>query len=49
LHDELHAARLAHAVLFGAVLSEMAPLPVATGKAVLIEETHVSRCKSWDV
>jgi hypothetical protein len=46
LHDELHAARLAHAVLLGAMLSEVAPLPVATGKAVLVEEAHVSRLKS---
>lgn len=42
LHDELHAARFANAVLLGAVLAEMAPLPIATGKTVLIEEAHVS-------
>ena len=49
LHYELHAACLTHSVLLGAVLSEMTPLPVATSKAVLIEEAHVSRLKSWDV
>jgi hypothetical protein len=49
LHDELHAARLADSVLLGAVLSEVAPLPVATGKAVLVEEAHVSGWKSWGV
>jgi hypothetical protein len=48
LHDELHAARLTHSVLLGAVLAEVAPLPIATGKAVLIEEAHVSSVKSGD-
>lgn len=47
LHDQLHAARLANSVLLGTVLSEVAPLPVATGKAVLVEEAHVSGLKSW--
>ena len=42
LHDEFHAARLANSVLLGTVLSEVAPLPIATGKAVLVEEAHVS-------
>lgn len=42
LHDELHATRLADSVLFGAVLSEMAPLPIATDKTVLVVEAHVS-------
>jgi hypothetical protein len=46
LHDELHAARLAHSVLLGAVLAKVAPLPIATGKAVLVEEAHVSRVES---
>jgi hypothetical protein len=49
LHDEFHAARLPHPVLLGAVLSKVAPLPVATGEAVLVKEAHVSRLKSWDV
>jgi hypothetical protein len=49
LHDEFHAACLAHPVLLGAVLSKVAPLPVATGEAVLVKEAHVSRLKSWDV
>jgi hypothetical protein len=49
LHDEFHAACLAHPVLLGAVLSEVAPLPVATGEAVLVKEAHVSRVKSWDL
>jgi hypothetical protein len=49
LHDKLHTARLPHSVLLGAVLSKVAPLPVATGKAVLVKKTHVSRLKSWDV
>jgi hypothetical protein len=31
------------------VLSKVAPLPVATGKAVLVEEAHVSRLKSSGV
>lgn len=46
LHDEFHAARLADPVLLGAVLSEVAPLPIATGKAVLVVEAHVSDLKS---
>jgi len=49
LHDELHTARLTHSVLLGAVLAEVAPLPVAAGKTVLVEEAHVSRDNSWDV
>jgi hypothetical protein len=49
LHYELHAACLTHSVLLGTVLSEVTPLPVATGKAVLIEEAHVSRLKSLGV
>jgi hypothetical protein len=49
LHDEFHAACLAHPVLFGAMLSEVAPLPITTGKAVLVKEAHVSRVQSWDL
>lgn len=40
--DELHAACFADAVLIGAVLTEVAPLPVAAGKDELVVETHVS-------
>jgi hypothetical protein len=46
LHDELHAARLTHAILLGTVLAEVAPLPVATGKTVLIVEAHVSKMRA---
>lgn len=49
LHDELHATGFADSVLLGAVLSEVTPLPIATGKAVLVIEAHVSGSKSWDV
>lgn len=42
LHDELHTTRLADSVLLGAVLSEVAPLPVAADEPVLIVEAHVS-------
>lgn len=42
LHDQLHAACFANAILPIAVLSEVTPLPVAARKAVLIEEAHVS-------
>lgn len=49
LHDELHAARLTDSVLLGAVLAKVAPLPIATGKTMLVEEAHVSGYKSWDV
>ncbi len=43
LHDKFHAARLACSVFSVAVLSEVAPLPVAAGKSMLVEEAHVSR------
>lgn len=49
LHDELHATRLANPVLLGTVLSEVTPLPVATGEAVLIVEAHVSHFESWGI
>lgn len=49
LHDELHTARLANSVLLGTVLSEVAPLVIATLEAVLVVEAHVSDYKSWDV
>jgi len=49
LHDELHATRLADSVLLGAVLSEVAPLPVAADEPVLVVEAHVSGRKSLDV
>jgi hypothetical protein len=44
LHDEFHAARLAGSVLSVAVLSEVAPLPVAACESILVEEAHVSTC-----
>ena len=40
-HDELHAARLAASVFPVAVLTEMAPLPVAALEDMLVEETHL--------
>jgi len=46
LHDKLHATRFAHSVLLGTVLSEVSPLPVATSKAMLVKEAHVSRFAS---
>ena len=46
LHNKLHAARFANPVLLGAVLSEVAPLPVAAGKSMLVKEAHVSNLKS---
>jgi hypothetical protein len=49
LHDELHAARLANAVLLGTVLAEMAPLPIAAREAMLVVEAHVSDYKSWGI
>lgn len=44
LHDEFHAARLSGSVLSVAVLSEVAPLPIAACESMLIEEAHVSSC-----
>ncbi|KAH8636979.1 hypothetical protein IG631_08814 [Alternaria alternata] len=49
LHDELHTTRLADSVLLGAVLSEVAPLPVTADEPVLVVEAHVSGWKSLDV
>lgn len=49
LHYKLHATRLADSVLLGTVLSEVAPLPVATNEPVLVVEAHVSGWKSLDV
>lgn len=49
LHDKLHATGFANSVFLGTVLSEVTPLPIATGKAVLVVEAHVSGCKSWEV
>ena len=46
-HDEFHATGLARAVLPVAVLTEVAPLPVATLEDVLIEETHVVLIRMW--
>jgi hypothetical protein len=43
LHDELHATSFTNSVLLGAVLSKVAPLPIATNEPVLVEEAHVSR------
>jgi len=43
LHDELHATGFTNPVLLGAVLSEVAPLPIATDEPVLVEEAHVSK------
>lgn len=42
LHDELHATRFTDSILFGAVLAEMAPLPIAASKSMLVVEAHVS-------
>jgi hypothetical protein len=42
LHDELHAAGFTDAVLLGAVLAEVTPLPVAASKSMLVVEAHVS-------
>ena len=44
LHDEFHSARFSGPVLSVAVLSEVAPLPVAARESMLVEEAHVSRC-----
>lgn len=41
VHNKLHAAGFTCTVFPVAVLSEMAPFPVATGKSVHVEETHV--------
>ena len=41
-HDELHATSFACSVLSVAVLSKVAPFPVAAEKPVLVEEAHVS-------
>lgn len=49
LHDQLHAACFANSVLLGTVLSKVAPLPITTGKSVLVEEAHVSGFPSWVV
>lgn len=40
LHDQLHAAGFAGAVLFGAVLAERTPFVVAALVDVLVEEAH---------
>lgn len=47
LHDELHATSFTNPVFLGAVLAEMAPLPVAAHEPVLIEEAHVSRAGNY--
>jgi len=39
-HDKLHAAGFANSVLAVAVLTEVAPLPIAADETVLIEEAH---------
>ena len=41
LHDEFHSARFTCPVLSVAMLSKVSPFPIAAGKPVLIEETHV--------
>ena len=41
LHNEFCTARFANTVFPVALLSEMAPLPIAAGKYKLIEEAHV--------
>ena len=43
LVDKLHATGFTNPVLLGAVLSEVAPLPIAADEPVLVEEAHVSR------
>lgn len=40
LHDQLHATRFAGSIFSIAVLSEVAPFPVATLKSMLVEEAH---------
>lgn len=40
-HDKLHSTSLASAVLLGTVLTEVAPLVIATSHLILIVETHV--------
>ena len=41
LHDQFHTTGLSSSVLAVAVLSEVAPFPVAAGETMLIEEAHV--------
>ena len=40
LHDQFHTARFPRAVLSVAMLSEVAPFPITTGKSMLVVETH---------
>lgn len=40
LHDQFHTASFACAILSVAVLSEVAPFPITTGKSVLVVEAH---------
>jgi hypothetical protein len=47
LHDEPHAAGLASAVLFGAMLAEMTPLIVTAGHSILIVEAHCGKNESF--
>lgn len=42
VHNKLHTTRFADSVLLDTVLSEVAPLPIATGKTMLVVKAHVS-------
>lgn len=42
VHDQLHTASLAGAILLGAVLAEVAPLVIAAIQLVLLVEAHDS-------
>lgn len=46
MHDEFHTASFTCTVFPIAMLSEVAPFPVAACKPVLVEETHVLTCLS---
>jgi len=51
LHNQLHAAGLASAVFFGAMLAKVPPLKVAASILVLVEEAHscemISGGRQW--
>lgn len=50
LHDELHAARFTGTVLAAAVLTKVAPLPVAAVEFDLVEKAHCDRAwRVWKV
>jgi hypothetical protein len=43
IHDQFHSASLASSVFFGAVLSEVSPLPTLAGHLVCVVEAHFDR------